>query len=203
MIRAGSCPGEDCTYGNLVVACEDLPLVATDSLGAKQTGVTIHKGDTVTLVTGNLHLIEPGIVLVKRDYAITEYSNAEGGPRRPRPDTLRFFSGDTLYVLDYLELGDWNWWYRGKAGASEEFWTGAGQRSFGPGDRQRPAISISKARGEWWYKLQVDVHDEGGWMRGGRGRWVDRKFLPINSGWKCGSDTEDSVDSDLSPPKAA
>jgi hypothetical protein len=200
MVRAGSCPGEDCSYGNLVVACVDLPLFAADSLGAKQGGVTIRKGDTVTLVTGNLHLIEPGIVLIKRDYEITEYSNSEGGPRQPRPDTLRFFAGDTLYVLDYLELGDWNWWYRGNAGASEEFWTGVLQRSYGPGDDQRPAISVSKTRGEWWYKLQVNQQDEGGWVRGGRGRYVDRRFIGLGSDWKCGSDPTDSEESDLRPP---
>jgi len=200
MVRVGSCPGEDCTYGNLVVACVDLPLFAADSLGAKQSGVTIRKGDTVTLVTGNLHLTEPGIVLIKRDYEITEYSNSEGGPRQPRPDTLRFFAGDTVYVLDYLELGDWNWWYRGNAGASEEFWTGVLQRSYGPGDDQRPAISVSKTRGEWWYKLQVNQQDEGGWVRGGRGRYVDRKFIGLDSDWKCGSDPGNSRYSDLDPP---
>ena len=196
MIRVGSCPGEDCTYGNLVVACEHLSLVASDSLGAKQTGTTIHKGDTVTLVTGNLHLIEPGIVLIKRDYEITKYPNPEGGPQRPRRDTLRFVAGDTLYVLDYVELGEWNWWYRGKAGDGEEFWTGVGERAFSPEDEHAPAIAITKPRGEWWYKLQKDGESEGGWVQGGRGRFVDRKFLSLVTDWKCGSDPQDS---DLRP----
>ena len=198
MVRVGACPGEDCTYGNLVTACESLPLVATDSVGAKPTGVVVHRGDTVTLATGNLHLIEPGIVLVKRDYAITDVVDESADYKAPRSDTLRFVAGDTVYVLNYLELGAWEWWYRGKPGSGDEFWTGAFQRSYGPGDDQRPAVAISKPRGEWWYKLQVGTDGEGGWMRGGRGRWIDRKFIPLNSDWKCGSDPADSDESDLS-----
>lgn len=186
MVRAGSCPGEDCTYGNLVVACEDLSLLSTDSLGARPLGITVHKGDTVTLVTGNLHLLEPGIVLMKRDYAITDIIDVSSDYKAPRPDTLRFVAGDTVYVLDYLELGAWNWWYRGKPGSGDEFWTGVLQRSHGPVDDNRPAVAISRPRGEWWYQLQVDTNKEGGWVRAARGWWVDLKFVSLNSDWKCG-----------------
>lgn len=185
MVLAGSCPGEDCTYGNLVIACEGLRLVATDSAGAKQTGVRIHKGDTVTLATGNFHLMEPGTVLIQRDYIVTDYSDIDTGASGPRPDTLRFFAGDTLYVLDYLELGGWKWSYRGRVGASEEFWTGPLQRVRGPGRDKLPAISVSSPRGEWWYKLQVDTADEGGWIRVAAGWWRDKKFVAIDSDWKC------------------
>ena len=200
MVRVGSCPGEDCTYGSLVTACQDLPLAASDSIRAKPACVVVHKGDTVTLVTGNLHLLEPGIVVMRRDYAITDIFDESSDYKAARPDTLRFYAGDTVYVLNYLELGAWDWWYRGKPGSGDEFWTGAFQRSYGPGDDQRPAVAISKPHGEWWYKLQVDTGSEGGWIRGGRGRWVDRKFIPLNSDWKCGSDPADSDESDLIPP---
>lgn len=200
MVRVGSCPGEDCSYGNLVTACADVSLLAVDSIGAKATGITVHKGDTVTLVTGNLHLLEPGIVVMKRDYAITDIIDESSDYRAPRPDTLRFFAGDTVYVLNYLELGAWEWWYRGKPGSGDEFWTGAFQRSYGPGDDKRPAVAVTKPRGEWWYKLQ-DTQSEGGWMRGGRGRWIDRRFVPLNSDWKCGSDPADSEEADLAPPE--
>ena len=184
MVRAGSCPGEDCTYGYLVVACEDLPLLSTDSVRAKPLGTALHKGDTATLVTGNLHILEPGIVLMKRDYAITDVVDEDY--KAPRPDTLRFFSGDTVYVLDYLELGAWNWWYRGKPGGGDEFWTGVLQRSHGPGDEKKPAVAISKPRGEWWYQLQIDAGNEGGWIRVERGWWVELKFVRLDSDWKCG-----------------
>ena len=187
MLRAGSCEGEDCTYGVPVVACRDLTLLAADSLRAKQSGF-VHRGDTVTLVTGNLRLFEPGIVLIKRDYAITNYSDGEGGTGRPRSDTLRFYAGDTLYVLDYLELGDWNWWYRGKAGSGAEFWTGPLQRVFEAGDDQRPAVSISKPRGEWWYKLQRDPRSEAGWIRASDSdRSEDWEFVRLHADATCGS----------------
>lgn len=190
MVRAGSCPGEDCTYGYVVQACEDLPLVETDSSGAKPTGIIVHKGDSATLVTGNLHLLQPGIVVMKRDYTITDLVDESSDYKAPRPDTLRFFAGDTVYVLDYLELGAWNWWYRGKLASGDEFWTGVLQRSYGPGDDERPAVSISRPRGEWWYKLQVNANSEGGWVRAGRGWWVELKF--VNGDWKCGGPPGDS-----------
>ena len=186
MVKAGSCPGEDCTYGYLVVACEDLSLLSIDSAGAKPLGIALHKGDTATLVTGNLHLLQPGIVLMKRDYAITDVVDESSDYKAPRPDTLRFFAGDTVYVLDYLELGAWNWWYRGKAGSGGEFWTGVLQRSYGPGDEKRPAVAISKPRGEWWYQLQIDTNNEGGWIRAERGWWVELQFVRLDSDWKCG-----------------
>jgi hypothetical protein len=192
IVRAGSCPGEDCEYGYLVTACKDLPLLATDSTGAKQTGIILHKGDTATLVTGNLHLLEPGIVLMKRDYAITDIVDESSDHKAPRPDTLRFFAGDTVYVLDYIELGTWNWWYRGKLGRGDEFWTGVLQRWHGGDDEKKPAVSISRPRGEWWYELQVDSNTEGGWVRAGRGWWVDLSFVEVNSDWKCGGPGGDS-----------
>ena len=186
MVRAGSCPGEDCEYGYLVKACKDLLLFATDSSGAKPTGITLRKGDTATLVTGNLHLLEPGIVVMKRDYAITDIVDEGSDYKAPRPDTLRFFAGDTVYVLDYLELGSWNWWYRGKPGSGDEFWTGVLQRSYSGDEAQRPAVSISRPRGEWWYRLKIDTDTEGGWVRAGRGWWVDLSFVRVGSDWKCG-----------------
>jgi len=198
IVRVGLCPGEDCTYGKLVTACQDLPLASTDSIDAKPTGMVVHKGDTVTLVTGNLHLREPGIVVMKRDYAITDIIDESSEYKAPRPDTLRFFAGDTVYVLNYLELGAWEWWYRGKPGSGDEFWIGAFQRSYGPGDEQRQALALSKPSEEWWYKLQIDTGREGGWIRGGRGRWIDRRFISLNSDWKCGSDAADSDESDVS-----
>jgi len=201
MVLVGSCPGEDCTYGTLVTACEDLRLTASDSIGAKPNGIVVHRRDTVTIVSGNLHLLEPGIVVMKRDYAITDIVDEGSDYKAPRPDTLRFFAGDTVYVLNYLELGAWDWWYRGRPGSGDEFWTGAFQNSYGPGDDQRPGVAISKARGEWWYKLQIDTGGEGGWIRGGRGRWIDRRFIPLGSDWKCGNDPANSDESDLLPPQ--
>lgn len=186
MVRAGSCPGEDCEYGYLVKACKDLPLLATDSSGALPTGITLRKGDTATLVTGNLHLLEPGIVVMKRDFAITDIVDEGSDYKAPRPDTLRFFAGDTVYVLDYLELGSWNWWYRGKLGSGDEFWTGVLQRSYSGDEAQRPGVSISRPRGEWWYQLKIDTDTEGGWVRAGRGWWVDLSFVRVGGDWKCG-----------------
>ncbi|HJQ52317.1 MAG TPA: hypothetical protein VJ825_00625, partial [Gemmatimonadaceae bacterium] len=192
MVLAGSCPGEDCAYGYLVRACKDLPLLRADSSGALATGVTLRKGDTAKLVTGNLHLFAPGIVVMKRDYAITDVVDESMDYKEPRPDTLRFFAGDTVYVLDYLELGSWNWWYRGKQSSGDEFWTGVLQRSYSGDEAQRPAVSISQPRGEWWYQLKIDKNGEEGWVRAGRGWWVDLSFVQVGSDWTCGGPGGDS-----------
>jgi hypothetical protein len=122
---------------------------------------------------------------MQRDYSITDFVDSETDHKTPRPDTLRFFAGDTVYVLDYLELGDWSWWYRGKRGSGHEFWTGVLQRAHGQKDEQKPAVSISTPHGEWWYKLQIDTGNDGGWVRSGRGWWVDLKFVRLDSDWTC------------------
>jgi hypothetical protein len=188
MVRVGLCPGESCEYGYSVVACEDLRLRTSEAANAEEI-LTVRKGDTATVVTGNLHLIAPGIVLIKRDYAVTDidldYERDDGKTSMPATDTLRFFAGDTLYVLNYLDLGAWDWWYRGKAGAGEEFWSGPLQTTFS-GRKDLPAVSISEPRGDWWYKLRTQSGSEG-WIRTPRdGWWEEKKFVETASGnWKC------------------
>jgi len=187
MVKVRACVGEGCHYDYPVVACQDLLLRASDSLDAKEIQ-TLRKGDTATLVTGNLHLTEPGIVLIKRDYALTDIEldyEKDGKWSMPARDTLRFFAGDTLYVLNYLDLGRWEWWYRGNPGAGDEFWSGPLQRSFSS-RRDLPAVSISEPRGDWWYKLRGRSGSEG-WIRtAGEGWWQEKKFVETASGeWKC------------------
>lgn len=190
MVMAGACPGESCQYGFAVVVCEDLRLRVSDSLDAKDV-LSLAKGDTATLVTGNLHVTQPGLVLLKRDYAQTDIELLEesydGKTTMPARDTLHFFAGDTIYILTYLELGSWRWWYRGKPGSGDEFWSGSLQRYSGRrGDPERPAVTISEPRGEWWYKLRSRSGAEG-WVRiTGDSAWVGGKVAPVDSDdWKC------------------
>lgn len=190
MVMAGACPGESCGYGFDVVACEALKLQAADSLGAKDV-LTLAKMDTATLVTGNYHVTQPGLVLLRRDYVQSDIElleeTSEGKTTMPRRDTLRFFAGDTVYILTYLELGSWRWWYRGKAGSGDEFWSGSLQRYWGRhGDPERPAITIAEGRGEWWYRLRSRLGSEG-WLRITRdSAWAGGMVAPVNSDdWKC------------------
>src|SRR5687768_14799210 len=140
MILAGACPGESCTYDFAVAVCEDLSLRAADSLDARDV-LSLKKGDTATLVTGNYHLIDPGRVLLRRDYVQSDIQLIEethdGKTTMPRQDTLQFFAGDTVYVLTYLELGSWKWWYRGQPGSGDEFWSGSLQRGSRYGEPER------------------------------------------------------------------
>ena len=67
MVMVGACPGEGCSYGFPVAICEELKLLAADSLDASNV-FTLARGDTATLVTGNYHVTQPGLVLLRRDY---------------------------------------------------------------------------------------------------------------------------------------
>jgi hypothetical protein len=189
MILVGDCPGESCTYDFAVAVCEDLRLRAADSLDARDV-LSLKKGDTATLVTGNYHLIEPGLVLLRRDYVQSDIALIEqtedGKTTMPRPDTLQFFAGDTVYILTYLELGSWKWWYRGQAGSGDEFWSGSLQRGWRYGEPERPAVTISEPRGEWWYKLRSRSGTEG-WVRiKTDSAWAGGMLAPVDSeDWKC------------------
>jgi hypothetical protein len=160
-IIRGSCEGEDCTYGYKIVACRALSLAASDTGDRTPVG-KIQAGDTVRVQTGNFHVVQPGIVVMKRDYAITD-KMSEGQSLGPREDTLRFFARDTVYLLDRGELGGWTWWYRGKKQSENEFWSGPAQTAFGPGE-EPAGVSLSLPQGEMWYLLSTSAGLEG-WLK--------------------------------------
>lgn len=165
-IIRGSCEGEDCAYPYQIVACRTLALTSSDTTDKTEAG-TVKEGDTVSVQTGNWHVLEPGIVVMTRDYAITD-KFYDGESYGPREDTLRFFARDTVYLLDRGELGDWTWWYRGKKQSEQEFWSGPAQSSSLPPEGPA-AVSFSRPGGEMWFQLNAR-NGASGWWKWEKGR---------------------------------
>jgi len=115
-----TCEGEDCEATDFpAVACE-AAVVRGSASDSSAVVAHIRVGDTVRVIARSLHLLQPGIVLVRRDYTLANYSQDEGPV--PRKDTLHFVARDTLYLLRYLELGVWAWSYKGVLQDGDEFW---------------------------------------------------------------------------------
>ncbi len=172
----GACEGEDCQYGYAVVACADLALRSGDSAGAPVVG-WIAKGDTATVVTGNLWVLAPGVVVLRRDYVLAS-DEGEEGPI-PRVDTLRFQAGDTVYVLEYGQLGEWEWWYKGRLSGGQEFWDGPSQRAFRAGAEALPGHSLSVSHREYWLQLRASGGTQGWW------REIEHATALVQEGEHC------------------
>ena len=153
----GYCEGESCGFDYRVVACKALTLRSDDSRSARPVG-SVNPRDTAQVLTGNIRVIAPGIVVIRRD---TLLATDDG---YPRADTLRLARGDTVYVLEYHELGYWTLWYRGRLTEGIEFWNGPGQNYFGKGRDSLPAFSPARPITETWLKLRRGA-TAGWWLR--------------------------------------
>src|SRR5262245_41763222 len=110
----GYCEGESCGFDYNVIACKRLTLRSEDSRSARAVG-SIPPADTAHVVTGSIRVTAPGIVILSRDTLLATDDDY------PRTDTLRLARGDTVYVLEYHELGYWTLWYHGKLTEGIEF----------------------------------------------------------------------------------
>lgn len=153
---AGYCQGESCHFGCRAVAREGIPLRVRDDAGASLSH-RVAPGDTVTVMTGALWVLAPGVVQLRRD---TLLATDDGFPRT---DTLRLVRGDTLHVIVYRELGTWRWWFRGREGEGVEFWNGEAQRYFGRGRENLAAVSHIEPRTEMWLRLEAGAGMNGWW----------------------------------------
>jgi len=146
-----TCEGESCEVQFPALACAAVELRSAPADTAS-VAARIAPGDTVEVRTRDLHVLEPGRIVLRRDFALTEWQG-EGG-RHPRSDTLRFAAGDTVYLLRYIEVGAWTWWHRGRLQDGDEFW--AGPLGDGPGAATHSsdssvAVALSHPiRADWW-----------------------------------------------------
>ena len=151
------CEGESCHFGCRVLIRRPVLLRQMDERAAPESG-QLNPGDTALVATGNLWIRRPGIVVLLRD---TVLATDDGEPRR---DTMRLARGDTLYVLEYGELGYWHWWFGGRRGGGMEFWNGPAQAYFGPGRAALAALSSTAPEVERWLRLD-GAGGGGGWWR--------------------------------------
>jgi hypothetical protein len=165
IVQHGACEGESCEGGFVAYAClatdvqrgpaQDEPIIAR-----------IPEGQFVQ-VRRDLIVRSPGVVVVKKDFQL-DWDEAEN-ERVPRADTVQFARGDTLYVLNYLELGRWTWAFRGRLYDSGEFWTDIDPATARTRNESAYATMHSEpAREDWWKVTQRDGST--GWWLHNRNR---------------------------------
>ncbi len=146
IVPDGGCAEDGCGFPWRRVACHELTLRAQDSDHAALVG-TIAAGDTFTVVSSHLHIVAPSRVIFRKAYAITDAYDIDGA-RGPRPDTVRFAAGDTLYVFEH-DGEFFRWWYRGMFGRGLPFWDQADEAS-----PQRTVtwyqVAKSNTASAWW-----------------------------------------------------
>jgi hypothetical protein len=161
----GFCQGESCERGDypaLACATVELRSAAADTASVV---ARVQRGDTVHVRARDLHVLEPGRVVLRRDFALTWDVDA-GGDQFPRSDTLHFAAGDTVYLLHYVALGGWVWWYRGREQAGGEFWAGPPDGELGAATHARDssvAVGLSQPRTADWWQVETRTGRSGWW----------------------------------------
>ena len=132
------CPFECCQFGKWVTHS---PLnVYPEEGDTSSVSFRIIPVDSFTALTGNIHMIRPGVVVVIRD-------SIEG-----------FHPGDTLYTLAYGGEGNYDIWAHGKFDYVEQFW-----HTDEMTDRT-VAVLVSKPLMIWWVRIKCRNSREG-WLR--------------------------------------
>jgi hypothetical protein len=101
----------------------------------------------------NFHILSPAKVFMPNGYAITEKYDIDG-EHGPRPDTVRFAAGDTLYVFEQ-DQEFFAWWYHGMLGHGRRFWYGDAS----------DGIEVSPQRAVYWYEVKRPNHPTGWWKK--------------------------------------
>jgi hypothetical protein len=158
-----ACEGEDCEVEFPAFACGAVQLRSAAADTAPIVA-RVARGDTVDVRSRDLHVLVPGRIVLRRNFALTDWKGEEG--RIPRQDTLRFAAGDTVYLLRYHELGAWTWWHRGGLQDGDEFWAGPRDGELGGVMRKRDssvAVGLSHPRSEDWWRVQLKSGQSGWW----------------------------------------
>jgi hypothetical protein len=161
LVRKGACPGECCTYRTWT-AWAEIPVVAEREAGS-DTVFTLTEGERIAAITGEVHVLQPAVVVVRRPHSALALRTLETGL-----DTLRFVPGDTAYALDYVGEGYFNVWVDGSIWEVEAFW---GTPEDPPGV-EMPAWTDADPVTEWWVKVRRLDGSEG-WVEMRRGILLD------------------------------
>jgi hypothetical protein len=166
IVFASACEGEDCETSFPALACDNAVLHGAPN-GNAAIVARVTRGDSLVVKRTDVHVLHPGIVVLKQAYVLDADRAEDGEAPHPRADTLRFAAGDTLYLLRYLALGEWVWW-RGRVSAGSEFWAGPVNGRLGgamdSADSSRAVARSQPAIQDWWL-IQRPGGAVGWWLR--------------------------------------
>ena len=160
-----TCEGEDCTQSFAAIACFAAELHRAP-LESAPVVAHIARGDTVQVTRQDLRVLQPGIVVFRRPYTLSTDQSGDADDRA-RADTVRFAAGDTLYLLQYLALGDWSWWHRGKLDSSDQFWASEDDGGFGASRKitdTSTAVRLSRPVSQDWWLVARPSGASGWWL---------------------------------------
>lgn len=146
-IMEGTCSFEYCTYTNWI---------ALNNINVYQNPqdttlvFVITKGEEFKAETGNVYITEPGLVIAKKSFVISDIS--------PKWEVER---NDTLYILAYEGEGYYNVFFQGnKSSVSDHSWY---NRRINEPDETELAKQVRTVKTEWWVKI-VDAKNRKGWI---------------------------------------
>ncbi|NUQ20184.1 MAG: hypothetical protein HOQ09_04405 [Gemmatimonadaceae bacterium] len=164
IVFAASCEGEDCETSFKGLACAAVDLRAAADTAAPVVA-RVARGDSVHVKRTDLHLVRPGIVVAKRPIVRASETGIDDDRTMPRADTLRIAAGDTVWLLQYEQLGWWRYWWKGRTTDGGQFWgVPADEEAFGEAthDTSR-AVARSQPATESWWLLDDGKHPIGWW----------------------------------------
>jgi hypothetical protein len=142
------CPGEGCEFGQWL-ACDTVRVLKDARTGAP-TAFVVHRGDTITTLTGDVKITQAGMVIFKRIVRIDE----EG-------THALFTPADTLYPLIHTGEGFGSWYFRGKEGGGF-FFFGTVDKTAEIGIPSSEGFAVARhADHEWWVKARNRKGQEG------------------------------------------
>lgn len=121
IVFAASCQGEGCETSFRAIACAPVELRAAADTAAPVVA-RIARGDSVHVSRTDLRLLRPGLVVVKQSIVRESEPDMDDDHPIPRRDTLHFAPGDTVYLLQYEQLGWWSYWWKGRTTDGAGFW---------------------------------------------------------------------------------
>lgn len=159
-----TCEGEGCIPDDSAMACRRVQLRAAPRTNAAVVG-ELRAGDTVAS-RSDLHLVAPGIVILRRDIPRPDFVYDEGGvPLESLPPS--FTRGDTLLLLYYQGEGYWRAWHRQRTFTVTEFWAGPAYATLGGATESADsstAVAYSHPKIDAWFELTHRDGRHGWWL---------------------------------------
>lgn len=161
-IQRGVCPFECCTYREWVATNS---IVVYQTEGSADTLFILQPQESFAAITGNVHLIHLGVVVLKQPFTIAAEDSI--------PE-LKLSAGDSAYVLSYRGEGWYDVWIRGRIRTLPSFWD---DRREYPRPTDRPGRLVREPQDVWWVQVR---------SRDGRLGWIRMDQAHVGGADACG-----------------